>query len=156
MHNTLGEQTATTIRPIDTRSEELILTLTTLWEASVRASHHFLSEEDICEIRSFVPQALMGITHLVVAHDAAMQPVAFLGVDESRIEMLFVGPESFGKGIGRELINYANSQYGATQVTVNEQNPAAVGFYEHVGFKTFKRTELDEQGRPFPLLYMEL
>ena len=30
----------------------------------------------------------------------------------------------------------------------------AVGFYEHMGFETHKRTELDEEGNPYPLLYM--
>ena len=39
--------------------------------------------------------------------------------------------------------------------TVNEQNPQAVGFYEHLGFQTYKRTECDEEGNPYPLLYMK-
>lgn len=34
--------------------------------------------------------------------------------------------------------------------------PEARGFYEHLGFRTVRRTPLDEQGRPYPLLYMEL
>lgn len=42
------------------------------------------------------------------------------------------------------------------EVTVNEQNPQAVGFYEHMGFRTYKRTDLDEEGNPYPLLYMKL
>ena len=41
------------------------------------------------------------------------------------------------------------------EVTVNEQNPQAVGFYEHLGFQTYKRTEGDEEGNPYPLLYMK-
>lgn len=39
------------------------------------------------------------------------------------------------------------------EVTVNEQNPQAVGFYEYMGFKTYKRTDHDEEGNPYPLLY---
>lgn len=42
------------------------------------------------------------------------------------------------------------------ELTVNEQNPQAVGFYEHLGFSAYKRTETDEEGRPYPLLYMRL
>lgn len=42
-----------------------------------------------------------------------------------------------------------------TQFPVNEQNPQAVGFYEHLGFVTYKRTVLDEEGNPYPLLYMK-
>lgn len=41
------------------------------------------------------------------------------------------------------------------EVAVNEQNPQAVGFYEHLGFQTYKRTECDEEGNPYPLLYMK-
>lgn len=41
-------------------------------------------------------------------------------------------------------------------VTVNEQNPQAVRFYEHMGFEVYKRTACDEQGGPYPLLYMKL
>jgi putative acetyltransferase len=41
------------------------------------------------------------------------------------------------------------------QVTVNEQDPQALGFYEHLGFSVYNRTETDEEGRPYPLLYMQ-
>ena len=41
------------------------------------------------------------------------------------------------------------------ELAVNEQNPLARGFYEHMGFEVYKRTELDEQGNPYPLLYMK-
>ena len=41
------------------------------------------------------------------------------------------------------------------EVTVNEQNPQAVGFYEHLGFQTYKRTECDGEGNPYPLSYMK-
>lgn len=43
-----------------------------------------------------------------------------------------------------------------TPAVINEQNPHAVGFYEHLGFTTYRRTDLDEEGRPYPLLYMRL
>ena len=45
-------------------------------------------------------------------------------------------------------------QYGVSELTVNEQNPAAAGFYRHMGFAVYRRSELDEQGSPYPILYM--
>ena len=39
---------------------------------------------------------------------------------------------------------------------MNEQNPQAVDFYAHFGFRTYRRTERDEEGGPYPLLYMRL
>ena len=61
--------------------------LVELWAASVRATHHFLSDTEVNQIKEYVPQA--------------------------------------------------------------------VGFYEHMGFEAYKRTDLDEEGNPYPLLYMK-
>ena len=137
------------------RTQDLIADLTRLWEASVRATHHFLSEADICEIREFVPVALANIPYLLVAKDDT-GPVAFMGVDGRAIEMLFVDHARRGMGIGRSLIQYGIVNYGIETVSVNEQNPEAVGFYQRMGFSVFRRTDIDEQGRPFPILYMTL
>lgn len=38
---------------------------------------------------------------------------------------------------------------------MEERNPLAKGFYEHMAFKVYKRIQLDEQGKPYPLLYMK-
>lgn len=46
--------------------------------------------------------------------------------------------------------------YSVNKLAVNEQNPLARGFYEHMGFCVYKRTDYDEQGNPYPILYMEL
>ena len=72
-----------------------------------------------------------------------------------RATHLFLSPKERGKGIGRQLLQYEIHNYEIREVTVNEQNPQAVGFYEHMGFAAYKRTDLDEQGNPYPLLYMK-
>ena len=79
-----------------------------------------------------------------------------MGVQEERLEMLFIAPEERGKGLGKRLIRYGIEKYGVERLAVNEQNPKAKGFYEHMGFQVYKRTETDEQGDPYPLLYMRL
>ncbi len=43
-----------------------------------------------------------------------------------------------------------------TKVDVNEQNPQAVGFYEHMGFRLVSKSELDGEGKPYPILHMQL
>lgn len=131
------------------REGALLAALVDVWERSVRATHAFLSEEEILAIREFVPQALSGVEMLVV-------PLGFMGAQAGRLEMLFLAPEARGRGLGRQLLEEAITRYGVEELTVNEQNPQAVGFYEHLGFRTYKRTELDEEGRPYPLLYMKL
>ena len=128
-----------------------IVPLTELWERSVKATHDFLSADEIAAIKEYVPQALSGVPVLVVALNEQQVLTAFLGLDGSCIEMLFVSPDERGKGIGKALIQQAVERYGAWEVTVNEQNPQAVGFYERMGFTVYKRSDLDEQGNPYPL-----
>lgn len=139
---------------VSQREPQLICQLTTIWEDSVRATHLFLSEAEIQKIKAYVPHALTGVSHLLVAERAPGQPVAFMGIEGPRLEMLFLSPEERGAGLGRQLLEYGIRHYHLQELTVNEQNPQAVGFYEHMGFVTYKRTDRDEQGGPYPLLYM--
>ena len=143
------------LRQVDDRTPELVERLVGVWERSVRATHEFLSEAEIAEIKPFVPQALAGVESLVVAEKDGV-PVGFMGTQDGRLEMLFLDPEVRGLGLGRRLLEHGIERLGVTELTVNEQNPQAVGFYEHMGFATYRRTELDEEGRPYPLLYMRL
>lgn len=79
-----------------------------------------------------------------------------MGIEERKLEMLFVSPEFRGKGIGKQLLQYGIENHSVNELGVNEQNPLAKGFYEHFGFQVYKRTETDEQGNPYPILYMQL
>lgn len=132
----------------------MINQLLEIWENSVRATHLFLSNSEIKSIKEYVPEALNGVAHLMIAEDEAGRPIAFMGVENGSLEMLFITPDERGKGLGRLLIQYGIENYAVERLTVNEQNPQAKGFYEHMGFQVYKRTELDEQGNPYPLLYM--
>ena len=136
------------------RSPALVRQLLAVWEDSVRATHTFLSEAEILRIKAYVPQALSGVAHLIVAEEMPGVPLGFMGVQDGRLEMLFLLPAARGRGLGRQLLQYGSRQYGVQELTVNEQNPQAVGFYEHMGFSTYKRTDHDEEGGPYPLLYM--
>lgn len=127
-----------------------------IWEDSVRATHLFLSENEISNIKKYVPQALKEVGRLVVAENASGFPIAFMGVEGQRLEMLFILPTERGKGLGKTLLQCGIKDYSVNELAVNEQNPLAKGFYEHMGFQVYKRAELDEQGNPYPLLYMRL
>ncbi len=133
-------------------TEQLIV----VWEKSIRATHLFLSEDEIEEIKKYVPQALNSIAHLIIAEETGGSPVAFMGIEKQKLEMLFITPEERGKGLGKRLIQYGIENYTVNELAVNEQNPLAKGFYEHMGFHVYKRTDHDEQGNPYPLLYMKL
>lgn len=137
------------------RTPLLIKQLLEVWESSVRATHLFLSENEIENIKKYVPQALNEVPHLLVLNHENQCPIGFMGIAEQRLEMLFVADEERGKGAGKALLQYGIEQYSVYDLAVNEQNPLAKGFYEHMGFTVYKRTERDEQGNPYPLLYMK-
>ena len=140
---------------IEDRADSLIEELLRVWESSVRATHLFLSEQAIENIKRYVPQALREIHNLLVAENEAGMPVAFAGVNGRKLEMLFVAAEERGRGIGKKLLQCAADAYAVNELTVNEQNPQAIAFYEHMGFRAYRRSETDEQGNPYPILYMK-
>ena len=141
---------------VEEKTPALIGQLTHVWEQSVKATHLFLSEPEIEEIKKYVPQALQASPNLVIAVNEDGTPVGFMGVENRKLEMLFLSPEARGKGLGKQFIRYGVEALAVQEVTVNEQNPMAIGFYEHMGFRVYKRTDVDEQGMPYPLLYMRL
>lgn len=71
------------------------------------------------------------------------------------IRKFVVAPEMRGKGIGKALLLHATEKYSVNELTVNEENPLAKGFYEHMGFTAVGRSEVDGQGNPYPVVYMK-
>ena len=141
---------------LESRTPECLDRLLEVWERSVRATHTFLSGGEVETIKAYVPQALREVPRLIVGEDERGVPIGFLGADGQRLEMLFLLPQARGKGLGRALLQYGMDRYGLRELAVNEQNPQARGFYERMGFHVYRRTETDEQGGPYPLLYMRL
>ena len=143
------------VAEVKERNSVLIQNLLDVWESSVKATHLFLSGDEINNIKQHVPQALSDVPVLAVAENEDGNAVGFMGVADKMLEMLFVSNENRGQGIGKLLLQYGIQNYSINEIAVNEQNPLAKGFYEHMGFEVYKRTELDEQGNPYPLLYMK-
>jgi putative acetyltransferase len=126
-----------------------------LWERSVRATHDFLTEADIDVLRPLVAQYFESSTDIWVLTDSGNVPIGFLGLDGNSIASLFMEPAFLGKGGGRRLVSHAQQlRGGVLTVDVNEQNAAARGFYEALGFSVINRSALDDNGLPFPILHM--
>ncbi|ART64340.1 acetyltransferase [Kushneria marisflavi] len=127
-----------------------------IWEASVRATHDFLAESDLIELKPLILNEYFKAVSLSVAKSDDGKILGFCGVSDGNIEMLFVAPEARGQGVGASLARHVISTRGVTRVDVNEQNEQALGFYKHLGFTVIGRFPLDGQGKPYPLLHMQL
>ena len=125
-----------------------------IWLRSVRASHTFLTEEDI---RSLLPAVrdyfrTPDLELWVLCADAL--PVGFMGLSGTVIESLFIAPEHFRQGGGTIFLSHARHLKGPLSVDVNEQNSQALRFYLARGFQVVGRWPVDDAGRPFPLLHL--
>ncbi|CDG95519.1 putative acyltransferase [Xenorhabdus bovienii str. puntauvense] len=127
-----------------------------IWEASVRATHDFLPETIIEELRPLILNDYL--PNLIIYKAVNDQHIieGFVAADQQRVEMLFISPQARGKGIGKMLLAFAMTELQINELDVNEQNEQGVGFYKHMGFQVFARSEVDGQGNPFPLLHMKL
>ncbi len=125
-----------------------------IWRRAVDATHGFLSEADRKAIDEMVSGFLPQVP-LWFAVNADDRPLAFMFIDQGHMEALFVDPAHHGKGIGAALVGHGLSLHPRMTTDVNEQNAQALGFYEKMGFKRTGRSELDGQGRPYPLIHLE-
>ncbi|OAE13604.1 GNAT family acetyltransferase [Pseudomonas simiae] len=133
------------------------IVLGALWERSVRATHDFLTEDDIQRLLPLVRDTYLPMPAIdvwVFEDNAGIG--GFIGTGGHTVEMLFIDPDRRGQGIGRQLLDHARARLGTLTVDVNEQNPQAVGFYLHYGFIQVARSPLDGEGKPFPVLHMAL
>jgi putative acetyltransferase len=127
-----------------------------VWENSVRATHEFITEDDIEFFKPIIIEQAFPSVSLRCVKGENGSILGFVGVHNSKIEMLFILNEARGTGLGTLLLKYAIENLDANKVDVNEQNPQAVGFYEHMGFKVKSRSPLDDMGKPFPILHMAM
>lgn len=128
-----------------------------VWLRSIQATHTFVSEEDI---RSMIPQVKAYLEcgrsefWVICAGDGTI--MGFMGMSGRKMESLFLAPEFHRRGAGRRLVGHARSLYGDLLVDVNEQNSSSRLFYEACGFEVVGRSDVDEQGRAYPLIHMRM
>lgn len=129
--------------------------LINVWENSIRATHHFLSESDIEYYKPLILNQYFDQLNLFCIKIENIV-IGFIGIDDELIQMLFIHSNGRGCGIGKMLVEYAIRNYAINKVDVNEQNEQAIGFYKHMGFEIAERYDHDSAGKPYPILSMIL
>ena len=86
------------------RTPDIIGQLLVVWEASVRATHLFLSESEINNIKAYVPQALAGVAHLIIAEDENGAPIAFMGIENGGLRTARLKCSLFRRKNGEKVL----------------------------------------------------
>jgi len=122
--------------------------LITIWENSVRATHHFITEADIQFYKPLILEEYFHTVDLFCYKDEALKIHGFIGVADNKLEMLFIDDCKRGKGIGKQLLLFAVNKLNVGKVDVNEQNGQAVDFYRQWGRSFFGTIKLPKKERP--------
>lgn len=127
-----------------------------IWESAVLATHHFLSNNDFLYYKEQLPQYFTNVTLYGFQERLNSPIIGFLGVSEDKIEMLFVHDNCRGRGFGKELLLFAINTLSLKLIDVNEQNTNALSFYEHFGFNKVGYSNVDSEGKPYPIVHLRL
>ena len=125
-----------------------------IWEDSVLNTHDFLKMEDFLFYKKILSTYFPHVDLFGYERDGAL--IGFMGVAGDNLEMLFIENKHRYPGVGKELVLYAIENLHIKKVDVNEQNSQAIGFYKYFGFNVYGKSELDTEGKEYPILHMKL
>ena len=136
------------------RKAEMATALQLTWETFLQFEAPDYSQQGIDSFYEFISnQGIIDSLEFFGAFDNnTLRGVIATNDNRKHICCFFVSAAYQKQGIGKQLLNFVLNG----EESINEQNPRAVGFYEYMGVETYKRTDLDEEGNIYPLLYMNL
>lgn len=111
-------------------------------------------EEDRIALKKEIPTYFKYVDANLWLYDG--EAVGFSGINEDNLEMLFIDPEHFRKGFGTEILQHLLKEDHIQKVDVNKDNEQALNFYMKNGFKPYKESSHDGQGRDYPIIHLKL
>ena len=127
-----------------------------IWRDAVDATHGFLSPEHRAEIDVLVAEQFLPNAELWIIEGDDGRAAGFLVMDGDMIDALFVDPQLHGRGYGSALVEHALKLAPNARVDASEQADNALPFYLAKGFHVTGRSETDPQGRPYPLIHLQM
>ena len=125
-----------------------------IWESAVLSTHDFLKEEDFLYYKEQLPVYFQYVTLFGFEQEGIL-----IGLWELQKEILkcCLLTIIITKHRNWEKTGYlCHKSFAGNEVDVNEQNIQAVGFYKYIGFNVYKRSDLDGEGKEYPILHMQL
>ncbi len=135
-------------------SKKDYFSLIKVWEASVRATHHFLEEEEILFYKEVILRYYFDNVKLYGIRENVSEIKAFIGLSDNQVEMLFVHPNYYRQSLGTQLIHFALNSMHVYNVDVNEENEQALRFYLHLGYEIIGRDNVDAEGKKHPIFHL--
>lgn len=104
------------------------------WEEATRLAHPFMTDEFIAQERKNVADLYIPNTDTWVAEiDGAV--VGFVSLMGNEVGAIFLRPALHGQGVGRALMDKAQSLHGDLEVEVFKENTIGRRFYDAYGFR---------------------
>ena len=104
-----------------------------LWLDANLKAHSFISaaywKNNFDAVKEMLPQAE------VYVYEDAGEIDAFVGLNGTYIEGIFVSSEMQSKGIGRRLLDFVKTKRTELCLNVYQKNTRAIDFYQREGFK---------------------
>ncbi len=117
-----------------------------VWYRASLIAHPFLSKEFLADEKTEIAQHWLPIAETTV-YEADGRVVGFIALIGNEVGAIFVDPDYQGQGIGRAVMDHAQSSRGVLELNVFEANAIGRGFYEAYGFQVIGRHLNQEAGQ---------
>jgi putative acetyltransferase len=108
--------------------------LTRIWlQASIKA-HHFIPASYWESNTTKMQEIYLPMSEVYIAEDT-INIYGFIALVEDTVAAIFVSPEHQAKGIGKQLISYAQEMRSRLELNVYQENKNSVKFYLASGFR---------------------
>jgi putative acetyltransferase len=108
--------------------------LTRIWlQASIKA-HHFIPASYWESNTTKMQEIYLPMSEVYIAEDA-INIYGFIALVEDTVAAIFVSPEHQAKGIGKQLISYAQEMRSRLELNVYQENKNSIKFYLASGFR---------------------
>ena len=105
-----------------------------VWHQASVIAHHFMDEDFFAGEREAIQSDHLPIAETWV-YELDGKVVGFISLLGHHVGAIFVHPTMQRKGIGRSLMDHAQSLYGPLELEVFKANRVGRAFYDQYGFK---------------------
>ena len=116
------------------REDSLISELINIWRKST-LDLNTLTIDNIKILESHIKKDLINIENLILVKDENNSIIAFMGIEDNDLKMIFVDPSYKKMGLGKELVSLAIEKHNVNKISVMSPYLPSLNFCSKLGFK---------------------